>query len=161
MHWFDELESELQIEWPHHSHGIGSVIDSLCRCTVDNMLDTTALSISKPDRTYYMDWSLEIEVHFDQKQVHCTVAGTGEVHDVKNGADFETWKNQHGITQSTNFLAKEPSRHEQYGIQMDAKALSKQLKDDYHLKVKLNVSLCKMRCQLWDWAIVRIDRSTN
>jgi len=103
------------------------------------MAESTAITIKKFDGTDYKSWTLEIEILLEQKQVLSIVDGTEEAPDTTDATEYKAWKKQHGIARSTVLLAMERSLQQQYGVQKDAKALWDQLKDDYKLKVKLNV----------------------
>jgi hypothetical protein len=106
------------------------------------MAESRVISIKQFDGTDYKCWSLEVEILLEQKQVLGIVDCTEEAPDAKNATDateFKVWKKQHGIARSTILLAMERSLQQQYGVQKDTKALWDQLKQDYKLKVKLNV----------------------
>jgi len=103
------------------------------------MAELTAITIMKFDGTDYKSWSLVIDILLEQKQVLSIVDGTEEAPHPKDGTDFKLWKKQHGVAWSTILLAMERSLQQQYGAQKDATALWDQLKEDYKLKVKLNV----------------------
>jgi len=101
------------------------------------MAESTAISIKKFDGMDYKSWSLEVEILLEQKQVLGIVDGTEEA--PEDATELKSWKKQHGIARSTILLAMERSLQQQYGVQKDVKALWDQLKEDYKLKVKLNV----------------------
>jgi len=103
------------------------------------MAESTAITTKKCDGTDYKSWRLEIEILLERKQVLGIVDGTEEAPDATDAQEFKAWKKQHGIAWSTVFLAMERSLQQQYGVQKDAKGLWDQLKDEYKLKLKLNV----------------------
>ena len=82
---------------------------------------------------------MEIDILLKQKQVLGIVGGTEEALDAKDRTEFKAWKKQHGIAQCTILIAMERSLLQQNVVQLDAKALWDQLKEDYKSKVKLNV----------------------
>jgi len=58
------------------------------------MAVSTAISIKKFEGTDYKSWSLEVEIHLEQKQVLGIVEGTEEALDAKNATDvteFKAW----------------------------------------------------------------------
>jgi hypothetical protein len=101
------------------------------------MAESAVISIKTLDGTDYKTWTLEVAILVEQKQVLGIVDGTKEA--TEDTTEFKAWKKQHGIARSTILLAMERSLQQQYGVQKDAKALWDQLKEDYRLKVKLNV----------------------
>ena len=87
----------------------------------------------------YKSWSLEIEIHLEQKQVLGIVNGTHETLEAKDRTEFKALKKQHQTAQLTILLAMEPSSLQQYHVQNDLTALCDLLREDHKLNWKLNV----------------------
>jgi hypothetical protein len=103
------------------------------------MAKLRVISIKKFEGPDYMSWSFEIQILFEQKEVLGIVDGTEEAPDVEDRTEFQPWKKQHGIAQSTILLVMERPLPQHYGIQNDAKAMWDQLKENFKLNVKPNV----------------------
>jgi len=93
------------------------------------MAESIGISIKKVAGTDYKSWCLEGEIFLEHKQVLGIVDGTEEA--PEEATELKSRKEQQGIVRSTILLAMERSLQQQYGAQIDNKALWDQLKKDY------------------------------
>jgi hypothetical protein len=131
------------------------------------MAKSTAISITKFDRTESKRCRLEVQILVEQTEVPGIVDGTDVA--PANSTELKSWKKHHGIEGSTILLTTDRSFHQQYGVQKEAMELWDQLKKDYTSKLKLNVwalrnemSAVKLRnCENIQQYTSKIQRNVN
>ena len=107
---------------------------------------STAITIAKFNGSNYKQWSGEMALLLEQKQVYGIIEGYDEKPGVpgdgateKQREVYREWMKHHGIARSTILLGMEPRLQSEYVDIRDAKELWETLASSYRKKLELNV----------------------
>jgi len=109
-------------------------------------MSSTTITITKFNRTNYVQWATEMALHLEQKEVYGIIKG----HDDKLGepaanatatekAVFNDWMNSHCDARSSILLGMEQRIQAEYMVVDDAKTLWENLASANQSKLKLNI----------------------
>ena len=114
-------------------------------------MTSTAISIAKFNGSNYKQWSGEMALLLEQKQVYGIVTGEDErpedpaeqdataAEKLAHRAAVKDWVKQHGTARSTILLGMEPRLQASYMEITDARTLWEKLATAYKAKLKFNV----------------------
>ena len=113
-------------------------------------MTSTAISIAKFNGSNYKQWSGEMALLLEQKQVYGIVTGEDErpedpaedataAEKLAHRAAVKDWVKQHGTARSTILFSKEPRLQASYMEITDARTLWEKLATAYKAKLKFNV----------------------